>query len=226
MEWLSSSGDEQRSTELTRLYSSSPCQQLRLLDPPDRSSVSSNAERTEGRRMGGARGGARTFAGLGAARRLRSASRRRRRRRCRVGHRPEAARGRDRPTCSDAAGRHPPRQRARVLGPVTQSATLPAVAIRASVDLPRRRAVLAVLLAAPFLAVLDAFIVLIALPSIQDQLHATDAGVLLVVAGYVVAYAAFLITGGRLGDAYGRRKLLVAGLFMFSSTSLLGAAAP
>jgi MFS family permease len=74
--------------------------------------------------------------------------------------------------------------------------------------------------------VLDGFIVMIAVPSIQDQLRASDGGVQLVVAGYGVAYAAFLIAGGRLGDIHGRRKLLVIGLALFSSTSLLGAAAP
>ena len=92
--------------------------------------------------------------------------------------------------------------------------------------LPRKWTVLAVLLAAPFLAVLDAFVVLVAVPSIQDQLHASDAGVQLVVAGYGVTYAAFLIAGGRLGDIHGRRKLLVVGLWLFAATSLLGAAAP
>jgi MFS family permease len=92
--------------------------------------------------------------------------------------------------------------------------------------LRRKWAVLAVLLAAPFLAVLDGFIVTIAAPSIQDQLHASDACVQLVVAGYVVAYAAFLIAGGRLGDMHGRRRLLVVGLTLFSATSVLAAAAP
>ncbi|TMC11850.1 MAG: MFS transporter [Chloroflexi bacterium] len=92
--------------------------------------------------------------------------------------------------------------------------------------LRRKWAVLAVLLAAPFLAVLDAFVVLVAVPSIQDQLHASDAGVQLVVAGYGVAYAAFLIAGGRLGDIHGRRKLLVVGMVLFVGTSLLAAAAP
>ena len=93
-------------------------------------------------------------------------------------------------------------------------------------ELPRRRAALVVLLAAPFLAVLDAFAVLVAVPSIQHQLRASNAGVQLVIAGYVVAYAAFLITGGRLGDIHGHRKLLVIGLGLFSATSLLAAAAP
>src|SRR5215472_3044754 len=89
-----------------------------------------------------------------------------------------------------------------------------------------RGVLLAVLLTGPALTVFDAFVVLVAVPSIQDQLHASDAGVQLVVAGYGVAYAAFLIAGGRLGDIHGRRKLLVVGLVLFAGTSLLGAVAP
>jgi MFS family permease len=92
--------------------------------------------------------------------------------------------------------------------------------------LRHRWPVLAVLLAAPFLAVLDGFIVTLAVPSIQDELHASDAAMQLVIAGYVVLYAALLITGGRLGDLYGRRTLLIAGLALFSLASALCAAAP
>lgn len=92
--------------------------------------------------------------------------------------------------------------------------------------LARKRLGLLVLLAAPVLAVLDAFVVVIALPSIQRQLHTTIAGAQLVVAGYLVAYAAVLITGGRLGDIHGRRRLLVAGLALFTASSLLAAIAP
>jgi MFS family permease len=104
----------------------------------------------------------------------------------------------------------------------------PAILAEAPVaaGLRRKWVVLVVLLAAPFLAVLDGFVVTIAVPSIQIQLHASDASVQLVLAGYGVAYAAFLIAGGRLGDIHGRRKLLVIGLLLFTSTSLLGAVAP
>jgi len=89
-----------------------------------------------------------------------------------------------------------------------------------------RPMLLPVLLAAPFLAVLDGFIVTIAAPALQDQLGASDAGVQLVVAGYVATYAACLIAGGRLGDVHGHRRLLVAGLVAFTASSLLGAMAP
>jgi MFS family permease len=109
---------------------------------------------------------------------------------------------------------------------MSQTVASPSIPALPRVELAQKWTVLAILLAAPFLAVLDGFIVAIAVPSIQDQLHASDAAVQLVVAGYVVAYASFLIAGGRLGDIHGRRKLLVIGLCLFSATSLLAAMAP
>ncbi len=90
----------------------------------------------------------------------------------------------------------------------------------------KRWTVLVVLLSAPFLAVLDAFIVVLAAPSIRAQLHGSEATVQLAIAAYVLAYAALLITGGRLGDLHGRRRLFVVGLTLFCATSLLAAAAP
>jgi hypothetical protein len=60
-------------------------------------------------------------------------------------------------------------------------------------ELPRSGAVLIALLAVPFLAVMDGVIVIVAAPSIQTQLHASDAGVQLVVAAYVVACAGLLV---------------------------------
>src|SRR5262249_45317329 len=150
------------------------------------------------------------------------------------GHRREPHRGTRRARCgartttSSGAGGN---QRASSLlsgpPPVIQDAAYPGLTEPAiPPGLPRKWTVLAVLLAAPFLAVLDGFVVLVAVPSIQDQLHASDAGVQMIVAGYGVAYAAFLIAGGRLGDIHGRRKLLVVGLGLFAATSVLGAAAP
>lgn len=79
---------------------------------------------------------------------------------------------------------------------------------------------LPIVLAGIFMPTLDFFIVNVAVPSIQKGLHTGDAAVQLVIAGYGIAYAAGLITGGRLGDLYGRRRIFVVGLALFTLTSL------
>lgn len=86
---------------------------------------------------------------------------------------------------------------------------------------PRRWLAFAVILSATLLSVLDFLIVNIALPSIRAELHATDAEMQLTVAGYGLAYAVFLITGGRLGDIYGRKRLFMYGMAGFTLASLL-----
>lgn len=85
---------------------------------------------------------------------------------------------------------------------------------------------LAVILCGTFVYVLDFFIVNVALPSIQHSLAASPAAIEWVVAGYGLTSAAFLVTGGRLGDHYGRRKLFCVGIATFTVTSALCAAAP
>src|SRR5262245_11414156 len=62
---------------------------------------------------------------------------------------------------------------------------------------PRRWRTLPVLLSAMFMAIFDYFVVNVAAPSLEHDLHATDAGIELVVGGYGFAYASGLITGGR-----------------------------
>lgn len=86
---------------------------------------------------------------------------------------------------------------------------------------PRRWAALAILLVGAFLAPLDFFIVNVALPSITQGLHASAADVQLVISGYAVVYAVFLITGGRLGDIFGRKSVFLAGLAGFALASAL-----
>ncbi|RFU45223.1 MFS transporter [Paraburkholderia sp. DHOC27] len=86
---------------------------------------------------------------------------------------------------------------------------------------PRRWAAFAVLLVGAFLPPLDFFIVNVALPSIRQGLGATPAEVQLVISGYAGAYAVFLITGGRLGDLFGRRRVFLAGLTGFGLSSVL-----
>src|ERR1700753_1232258 len=84
---------------------------------------------------------------------------------------------------------------------------------------PNRWAALAVLLTGAFLAPLDFFIVNVAMPSITTGLGATSADVQLVISGYAVVYAVFLITGGRLGDIFGRKSIFLIGLAGFAVAS-------
>jgi MFS family permease len=74
------------------------------------------------------------------------------------------------------------------------------------------RLALWVMLSGTFLVVLDFFIVNVALPSMQRELHTGAATLQLVVAGYGLATAAGLVTGGRLGDLFGRRRMFMLGL--------------
>jgi MFS family permease len=85
---------------------------------------------------------------------------------------------------------------------------------------------LTVLLVAPFLAQADATIANIATPAIQDDLHASSATAELVIGGYMIAFAVLLITGARLGQLHGYKRVFLAGLGGFAVTSLLGGLAP
>lgn len=91
---------------------------------------------------------------------------------------------------------------------------------------PRRWIALFAALTAPFLGVLDFFVVNLALPQIGERLGATFADQQLVIAAYATSYAVFVVTGGRLGDTYGRRRMFLLGLFGFVVASLLCALAP
>lgn len=84
----------------------------------------------------------------------------------------------------------------------------------------RRWWALASIAAAQFLAVVDAFIVNVALPSIRADLNASAAEIQSVVAVYQIAYAALVITGGRLGDIIGRKRIFIAGVLGFTLASL------
>jgi MFS family permease len=79
---------------------------------------------------------------------------------------------------------------------------------------------LAIVLTGQFMAVLDASVVNVAAPAIHADLHASGAGLQLVVAGYVITYAVFLVTGARLGDIFGHRRMFLAGLALFTLASL------
>lgn len=75
---------------------------------------------------------------------------------------------------------------------------------------------------AQLMVVLDGTIVNIALPFIAEDLDISQANLRWVVTGYALAFGSLLLLGGRLGDLYGRRKVFMAGLIVFSIASLLG----
>jgi EmrB/QacA subfamily drug resistance transporter len=85
---------------------------------------------------------------------------------------------------------------------------------------------LAILCLGAFLVVLDTTIVNIAIPSIMTGLHSSLDQVLWVLNAYTLVYAALLITGGRLGDLYGPRRLLIVGIGVFGAASVACALAP
>ena len=84
-----------------------------------------------------------------------------------------------------------------------------------------RNLAFAVLLAGGLLPSVDFFIVNVSLSSIRESLGSTPAETQLVVSGYAAAYAVFLITGGRLGDLYGRRRMFLIGMTGYTLTNLL-----
>ncbi|MFJ3302273.1 MFS transporter [Streptomyces sp. NPDC086549] len=104
-------------------------------------------------------------------------------------------------------------------GPGPAPAPSPAISETPSTD-SRSRLLLAVVLAAQFMAVLDVFIVNVAAPAIGSELHASGADLQLVVAGYAITYSVLLITGARLGDRLGHGRVHLAGLALFTAASL------
>jgi EmrB/QacA subfamily drug resistance transporter len=91
------------------------------------------------------------------------------------------------------------------------------------------RWVLALVCASQFMVILDASIVNVALPTIKLDLGFTPTGLAWVVNGYLLTFAGFMLLGGRAADLFGQRRMLVAGVFLFSAASLaagLATAAP
>jgi len=87
-------------------------------------------------------------------------------------------------------------------------------------------ALLACVLTGVFMAILDVAIVNVALPVMQASIHSSGAQLQLVVVGYIATYAALLITGARLGDMFGYRKLFLIGVAIFTAASLACGLAP
>lgn len=84
---------------------------------------------------------------------------------------------------------------------------------------------LSVVLIASFMDLLDATIVTVAAPAIEAELNATPAQLQWMLAGYVLALGSGLITGGRIGDDYGRRRVFLSSLAVFAVASALCASA-
>jgi EmrB/QacA subfamily drug resistance transporter len=85
----------------------------------------------------------------------------------------------------------------------------------------RRWYALGVMLCAVFLAAFDFNVVTVAIPSIQHGLATTFSEIQLIVAGYALSFAVLLITGARLGDLYGRRRMYTIGMAGFTIASAL-----
>ncbi|KVZ34773.1 MFS transporter [Burkholderia ubonensis] len=105
---------------------------------------------------------------------------------------------------------------------INGAGVLPATPERAA---PHRR-MLPLLLIGQGMAAMDTSIVNVAAPALRADLGISGALLQLVVAGYILAYAVFLITGARLGDDYGYRRLFVTGLAIFTVSSLACGVAP
>jgi EmrB/QacA subfamily drug resistance transporter len=82
--------------------------------------------------------------------------------------------------------------------------------------------ILAVVCVAQFMVVLDISIVNVALPAMKTDLHMSQNGLAWVLNAYTLTFAGFLLLGGRAADLWGRRRLFLIGVGLFSLTSLLG----
>ncbi|WP_372482434.1 MFS transporter [Streptomyces bambusae] len=85
----------------------------------------------------------------------------------------------------------------------------------------RRWLALAIVMTAAFMDLVDVTIVNIAIPSMQKDLDTSTSAIQWITAGYALAFAAGLITGGRLGDIYGRKRLFLFGIAGFTAASAL-----
>lgn len=90
----------------------------------------------------------------------------------------------------------------------------------------QQRIALFVLLLAGFVTIFDLFVVNVAIVNIEQTLNATLTELTLIIVGYELAFGLLLITGGRLGDIYGRRTLYRFGMFGFTLSSVLCAISP
>jgi EmrB/QacA subfamily drug resistance transporter len=91
---------------------------------------------------------------------------------------------------------------------------------------PARWRILGVTLTVGFMVLLDVTIVNVAIPSMRSALDTSAGGIQWVVSGYALAFGLTLVTGGRLGDAFGRRRMMLVGLAGFIGSSAAAGLAP
>jgi EmrB/QacA subfamily drug resistance transporter len=89
-----------------------------------------------------------------------------------------------------------------------------------------REAALAAVCAVLFLTFLDNTIVSVALANVQSSLSVSVPGLQWIVNGYMLAFAALMLTGGTLGDLFGRKKVMLGGVAIFCAGAVMAAAAP
>src|SRR4051812_27305980 len=89
-----------------------------------------------------------------------------------------------------------------------------------AVQVRRRWWVLVLLCLAQFMVILDVTVVNVALPVIAGQLRLDRAGLTWVVTAYTLCFGGLMLLGGRLADAYGRRRVFLAGVVLFTVASL------
>jgi EmrB/QacA subfamily drug resistance transporter len=111
---------------------------------------------------------------------------------------------------------------ADVDGVVSDRSASGSISVAAADREPNRWAVLALLSVAQLMVVLDATIVTIAIPSAQESLHFSTQSRQWIVTAYALAFGSLLLLGGKLGDLFGRKWTLVAGLVGFSGASAVG----
>jgi EmrB/QacA subfamily drug resistance transporter len=95
------------------------------------------------------------------------------------------------------------------------------VSTAAPIRAPNRWVVLVLVCIAQFMVVLDATVVNVALPSIQEDLDFSASSLQWVVNAYTLAFGGFLLLGGRAADFVGRKRLFIAGVIVFTGASLL-----
>jgi EmrB/QacA subfamily drug resistance transporter len=103
---------------------------------------------------------------------------------------------------------------------------LPSVTRPSLARAPNTAAVLGIILATYLMIILDISVVIAALPKIQSSLHFSSTSLSWVQSAYTLSFGGLLLLGARAGDILGRRRMLVAGITLFTLASLAGGLAP